>query len=216
MNRGPAAQSGPIHHTSQIVRPCHRTSYDRIGGRELIFGKQRSEGAGTKIRAVGVQVETVNIKWMFQNAGTCAWDANYTLTFISGDPMSGVATSIDTSMAPGAQAELSVSLTAPSTAGNYTGYWQLADDSGATFGAEVYVLIDVNEDATATPTVTPEVPTTVSTTAAPPTVVATTAVPPTAAATTTVPPTTVPTTAAPPTANAIPTAVPPTPVPTAS
>ena len=160
--------------------------------------------------------QTFTKTWMFQNTGSCAWDANYTLTFISGDQMSGVNTSIDTSVSPGAQAELSVSLTAPSTAGNYTGYWQLADDSGTRFGAEVYVLIDVTEDATATPTVTPETPTVVSTTAVPPTVVATTAVPPTSTATTTVPPTTVPTTAATPTANATPTAVPPTPVPTAS
>src|ERR1700690_2031365 len=132
--------------------------------------------------------QTFTKTWMFQNTGSCAWDANYTLTFISGDQMSGVNTSIDTSVASGAQAELSVSLTAPSTAGNYTGYWQLANDSGVTFGAEVYVLIDVTEDATTTPTVTPETPTVVSTTAVPPTAVATTAVPPTAAATTAVPP----------------------------
>ncbi len=154
--------------------------------------------------------------WMFQNTGSCAWDANYSLTFISGDQMSGVNTSIDTSVAPGAQAELSVSLTAPSTSGNYTGYWQLANDSGTIFGAEVYVLIDITVDATATPTITPETPTVVSTTSAPPTSVATTVVPATAVPTTSVPPTAVPTTVVQLTAVPTATAAPPTTVPTSS
>ncbi|MCL4528981.1 MAG: NBR1-Ig-like domain-containing protein [Chloroflexi bacterium] len=89
--------------------------------------------------------------WMFQNTGSCAWNANYTLTFINGDPMNGADASIGGSVDPGQQAALSVTLTAPTTAGQYTGYWQLANDSGEAFGVTVYVLIDVAEDATATP-----------------------------------------------------------------
>lgn len=101
--------------------------------------------------------------WMFQNTGTCTWDANYTLTFISGDQMGGSDTPIGSSVVPGQQAELSVTLTAPTTAGQYTGYWRLADDSGELFGVAVYVLIDVTQDATATPTFTPETPTAIAT-----------------------------------------------------
>jgi hypothetical protein len=163
--------------------------------------------------------------WMFQNTGSCTWDANYTLTFISGDQMSGVNTSIDTSVTPGAQAAISVDLTAPTGTGNYTGYWQLTNDSGTPFGAEVYVLIDVSQDATSTPTVTPTTstaatatpipPTAMATTSVPPTAIATTAVPPTAVPTTAIPPTPIPTTAVPPTAVP-PTAVPPTANPTAT
>ncbi len=89
--------------------------------------------------------------WMFQNTGSCTWDASYTLTFINGDQMGGTDTSIGGSVEPGQQAALSVTLTAPTTAGQYTGYWQLASDSGETFGVTVYVLIDVAEDATVTP-----------------------------------------------------------------
>jgi hypothetical protein len=97
--------------------------------------------------------------WMVQNTGSCTWDANYTLTFVSGDQMNGTDTSIGGSVVPGQQAELSVTMTAPTTAGQYTGYWRLANDSGETFGVTVYVLIDVAEDATATPSFTPEPPT---------------------------------------------------------
>lgn len=88
--------------------------------------------------------------WMIQNTGSCTWDSNYALTFVSGDEMSGATTSISNSVAPGQQAELSVTLTAPTLAGQYKGYWRLANDSGNLFGEAVYVLIDVTEDATAT------------------------------------------------------------------
>jgi len=101
---------------------------------------------GTVVGADQVFVKT----WMFQNTGSCTWDANYALTFVSGDEMDGTKTSIGSSVAPGQQVELSVTLTAPATAGQYTGYWRLTNDSGNVFGETVYVLIDVSEDATAT------------------------------------------------------------------
>jgi Ig-like domain from next to BRCA1 gene len=88
--------------------------------------------------------------WMIQNTGSCTWDANYALTFVSGNEMDGTNTSIGSSVAPGQQAELSVTLTAPTLTGQYTGNWRLANDSGNLFGEIVDVLIDVTEDATAT------------------------------------------------------------------
>ena len=92
--------------------------------------------------------------WMLQNTGSCTWDNSYSLTFVSGDQMGGTNTPIDQSVDPNQQAEVSVTLTAPTTAGEYTGYWRLANDSGEVFGVTVYVIIDVNEDATATYEVT--------------------------------------------------------------
>jgi Ig-like domain from next to BRCA1 gene len=103
--------------------------------------------------------ETFVKTWMFQNTGSCTWDANYTLTLTSGDSMDGTNTSISGSVVPGQEAELSVTLIAPTTAGQYTGYWRLANDSGQTFGTTVYVSIDVIEAASATPTFTPQIPT---------------------------------------------------------
>ncbi|HUI87165.1 MAG TPA: NBR1-Ig-like domain-containing protein [Anaerolineales bacterium] len=158
--------------------------------------------------------------WMFQNTGSCTWDANYALTFTSGDQMGGTTTSIGGSVAPGQQAELSVTLTAPTTAGQYTGYWRLANDSGEEFGVTVYVLIDVTEDATATyedtafPAATATYTPVSNTATAVPTVAPTTPVP-TAVPTTAVP-TAVPTTAVPTSAptTAVPTSIPTTAVPT--
>ena len=178
--------------------------------------------------------ETFVKTWTLQNTGTCTWDTGFTMRFYSGDQMSGGSGTVSSSVAPGGQGDVSVTLTAPLTAGTYTGNWRLADDSSTTFGEIVDVVIDVTGNATATyeltdtpyvPTatpiiytitpVTPATPTSViptSTSAAP---TATTAAPPTSVPTTAAPPTSVPTTAAPPTSVPT-TAVPPTSVPTAT
>jgi Ig-like domain from next to BRCA1 gene len=96
--------------------------------------------------------------WMFQNTGTCTWNTNYTLTYVGGSQMGGTNTSVGGSVAPGQQAELSVTLTAPTATGQYTGYWRLFNASGETFGEQVDVLINVGESAvvpTFTPALTP-------------------------------------------------------------
>ena len=172
--------------------------------------------------------------WTLQNNGSCTWDTGFTIRFFSGDQMGGASGPVSSSVAPGGQADVSVSLTAPLTAGTYTGNWRMADDSGSSFGEIVDVKIEVDQSVTETPeltdtpiidTVTPAImtattaPTSAPTTAptsAPtsaPTTVPTTAVLPTSVPTTAVPPTSVPTTAVPPTSVPT-TAVPPTSVPT--
>ena len=98
--------------------------------------------------------------WMFQNTGTCTWDTNYQLIFLSGEQMGGTSTRLGTSVAPSQQAQASVSLTAPAAVGNYTGYWRLADDQGNPFGESVTVVIVVSSSA---PTITPTSTTTSAT-----------------------------------------------------
>ncbi len=93
--------------------------------------------------------------WQFQNTGTCAWSSNYLLTFSNGNTMSGSESQIAQTVNTGNNANLSVSLIAPASAGTYTGYWRLADASGNVFGEFVYVQIQVSADAeTLTPTIT--------------------------------------------------------------
>ncbi|GAB4488311.1 MAG: hypothetical protein Fur0016_00610 [Anaerolineales bacterium] len=81
--------------------------------------------------------------WRVQNNGSCAWNANYKLIFISGDAMGGVTTPINQTVNPGASADVSVTLTAPSTPKTYIGYWKLATDGGQAFGGSIYVQIVV-------------------------------------------------------------------------
>ncbi len=81
--------------------------------------------------------------WRVQNTGTCAWNANYKLIFVSGEAMGGVATAINQTVNPGASADISVNLTAPATPKTYIGYWKLTTDSNQAFGTSLYVQIIV-------------------------------------------------------------------------
>jgi hypothetical protein len=90
--------------------------------------------------------------WAIQNTGTCTWSTSYKLVFLSGSQMGGAATALTASVAPSQQVNVSVSLTAPTTSGTYTGYWRLADDKGTGFGGSVTVVIVVSSSLTSTPT----------------------------------------------------------------
>jgi len=73
--------------------------------------------------------------WRLKNIGSCTWNTSYTLVFHTGEQMGGPASvNFPSTVAPGQTADLSVSLTAPNTAGTYRGYWMLKNASGALFG----------------------------------------------------------------------------------
>jgi hypothetical protein len=99
--------------------------------------------------------------WLLKNAGTCTWNSSYLLVFYSGSSMGGPVTQQLTTgtVAPGATIQVSVTLTAPSSTGAYTGYWVLRNASGSNFGigtgnSPFYVLIIVSSVVTSTPTPT--------------------------------------------------------------
>jgi hypothetical protein len=73
--------------------------------------------------------------WRLKNIGTCTWTTSYSLVFDSGTKMGGpTSVNLPKSVAPGQTVDLSISLTAPSSAGRYIGYWKFKNASGATFG----------------------------------------------------------------------------------
>ena len=98
--------------------------------------------------------ESFEKTWLLLNGGTCAWEATYILAFTSGDEMSGIATAVGDVVSSNGQAQLSVSFTAPLTAGTYTSYWQMTDGLGTTFGNTIFVSITVSDSATSTATAT--------------------------------------------------------------
>jgi hypothetical protein len=73
--------------------------------------------------------------WTLQNAGTCTWNANYKIKFISGDAMSGPAFKLfGASVRPGESLKLTLPLKTPGAVGTTTGRWGLYDDKDAYFG----------------------------------------------------------------------------------
>ncbi len=104
---------------------------------------------GTKLSTNEVFTKT----WRLQNRGTCTWTPDYMLVYTSGSQM-GLTTAVrlNTYVAPGQTIDVSVTLTAPASAGNYVGYWMLRNPSGTLFGAgnnaneTFYVDIKVRQD----------------------------------------------------------------------
>jgi hypothetical protein len=82
--------------------------------------------------------------WRIQNDGTSTWTTDYDLVFIDGQQMGTVTeTPLTTTVSPGQQVDISVSLTAPTANGAYTGYWKMRNTAGAYFNYSVTVVIDV-------------------------------------------------------------------------
>ena len=79
--------------------------------------------------------ETFTKTWRLQNRGTCTWTPDYVLVYSSGAQM-GTASAVRLPgyVAPGQTIDVSVTLTAPMTWGDYTGYWMLRNPSGVWFG----------------------------------------------------------------------------------
>jgi hypothetical protein len=73
--------------------------------------------------------------WRLKNVGTCTWTTSYQLMFDSGEKMGGPDTAaMPTSVAPGQTVDITINLTAPTTAGTYRGYWKFKNASGVPFG----------------------------------------------------------------------------------
>jgi len=72
--------------------------------------------------------------WRLENIGNCTWTTSNALVFSSGSAMGGSAVNFPSNVAPGQTVDLSVNLTAPTTSGQYIGYWKLRDGSGNLFG----------------------------------------------------------------------------------
>lgn len=87
--------------------------------------------------------------WELKNTGTCKWDEGYTFAFqpdLSSSAIEGydiVINSSDEFTDPNHSQSFVIKLTAPSTAGEYKGFWKMKTDGGNYFGPLVYLDIVV-------------------------------------------------------------------------
>jgi len=93
--------------------------------------------------------------WRVRSSGCAAWPAGSTWAFVSGEQM-GAPNSVPVPDTPlGGTADISVSMIAPDSLGDYKGFWQMQTPDGVRFGDQVYVMIAVSAP---TPTPTPNLP----------------------------------------------------------
>lgn len=77
--------------------------------------------------------------WRVTNAGTCTW-RNYDIVFSRGDQLSAPGAVRIPEAQPGQSIDISVPMIAPSTPGDYRGFWVLRATNGATFGGLVAAI----------------------------------------------------------------------------
>jgi hypothetical protein len=102
--------------------------------------------------------ETFTKTWKVLNAGTCAWEAGFRFALTGGEAMGSSTLTLPSAVPAGSQFDISVPMTAPSTAGTYRGNWRMSTSTGQFFGDEVYVVIVVGAGTGAVPTNTGAAP----------------------------------------------------------
>ena len=88
--------------------------------------------------------DTFTKVWQLRNSGTNTWTQEYGLAFFGGEQMSAPAVvNLTRNVQPGATVDVSVDMTAPQSAGTYTGFWKMQNAAGEFFDFAVFVQIDV-------------------------------------------------------------------------
>jgi Ig-like domain from next to BRCA1 gene/Bacterial Ig domain len=95
--------------------------------------------------------------WRVRNSGTCDWDSSYSIALAEGTPF-GTSSAPIPAAAQGALVDISLSMSAPSAPGSYTGTWRLRGGDGTSFGTDLTVVITVPKVNPAAPTRTPAPP----------------------------------------------------------
>ena len=87
--------------------------------------------------------ETFTKTWKIKNTGSCTWNTDFYLIFGYGEKMDGIDTALGSTVEPGQEVEISVTLTAPSKTGDYYSWWRLKNEWGVPFGEFFGVSIKV-------------------------------------------------------------------------
>ncbi len=86
--------------------------------------------------------------WRVQNTGTCTWNSQYSLVFVSGNQMGAPNSTPLSETRPGDMLDISVDMTAPSDAKIYRANFEIHNPSGARLtidqNTKVWVIIGVN------------------------------------------------------------------------
>jgi len=94
--------------------------------------------------------------WRLRNSGSCFW-SGYHIAFADGEPMGTLDQPIP-DMPAGEEFDISIEMTAPGGAGNYTGRWRVQSPDGAVLGTVTCVIQVVGDEALPVePTVDPGV-----------------------------------------------------------
>jgi hypothetical protein len=86
--------------------------------------------------------------WRVRNDGNCSWDQKYSLELDQGDSLGAITKiPLTRTIKSGDSADFSIEMTAPTTPGNYAGYWHIATPYGGYMGVGTYnqsLIVKIN------------------------------------------------------------------------
>ncbi len=139
----PTASETPTLTPEAIQSPTVTSTPTEIICDDLQFISDSTVPDGTSMTPGQEFVKT----WKVKNTGTCTWTTSYRLmlayTSSASAAMGGQTTFLSTAVPPNTEAEISVTLKAPTKSGTYSGYWRLANNNNIFFGTRLSVVIVV-------------------------------------------------------------------------
>ncbi len=138
--------------TSAATTPCYRLAYVS----DVTIPDNTAITAG----------QTFTKTWKVANTGSCAWDAGFKFSLVSGDAMGGATYTLPSAVPANSTLDISIDMTAPSKTGTIRGDWRMSTAGGQVFGDIVYVQIVVSA-TTGTPATATNTATTATGTATP-------------------------------------------------
>jgi ABC-type amino acid transport substrate-binding protein len=105
---------------------------------------------------------TIKKGWRIQNIGTCTWNSDYTLTYVSSNPpnapIGGNPVPIQGLVQPGQSYDIFASVVAPLQPNRYQSIWNLRNFKGEYFGDRLWIGFDViGQAAPSTPPQSPSI-----------------------------------------------------------
>jgi hypothetical protein len=92
--------------------------------------------------APGQEIEKI---WLIRNAGTCNWDADYTIRNVEETPPMGSASILALyPVRSGSEHEITINFIAPTDSGQHVSKWQAHDPEGIPFGQVIFIQIIVD------------------------------------------------------------------------
>jgi hypothetical protein len=108
----------------------------------LLFLEDLSLPDGTVVKPGAL----LDKRWLVENTGSCNWDKQYRLKFMSGAEFGAPLEQALYPARSGSKATIRLIFTAPSEAGSYQSAWQAYNSQGQPFGDPVFIQVTVGSD----------------------------------------------------------------------
>jgi hypothetical protein len=148
-----APSSTPAQPTTTSTGPQATSASETPGGPTTDLAEWVSQSVTDG--AVFTPGEAFTITWRLKNVGISTWTPAYLFRFYSGNAFGAPQEILlGQEVAPGETVDIPISMTAPTTLGEYRSDWVMSNELRSNFKQPVYLEITVARPATVTPTTT--------------------------------------------------------------